>query len=325
MIVRADFGRGLAYQTHSFYTHLEPDVTVVVSNKRIDPGRKWPETPEAYPDGIVTTWAGYTADFDNPDALDALSTCDVVYSAETYYDERLPQIVNTVLHVNPEFWRHQPATQYWYPTTWRMADLPPGHLVPTPVDDERIAKQTPGQGRVLHVAGHRATADRNGTQIVTSILNQTKDEWRITTQDGLKLSPVVLGHVEVCGFGEDNWAMYDGCGVMVYPRRYGGQSLQVNEAMARGLAVVMSDCEPNIATWPVIPAPTRTGGWVQTPSGRVPMSMTLTGPLMDILTTLRIDAEMLERWQWRSLLWARDNAWSLWKPKIERLLEDAAS
>jgi len=324
MIVRADFGRGLAHQTKSFFDNLVPDVTVLVDNTLIDTKNKWPQNFDAFPGSIHTQWRGYATPFLNPDALDALAECDVVYSAETFYDERLPSLVNTVLHVNPEFYRNDTPTQLWYPTVWRTKDLPPGPIVPTPIDDDRIAKNV-GESRILHVGGHRALGDRNGTNVVGGIIGAVQHPWRLTSQDGLRLNPRVFRYTEVMGRVEDHWELYEGCGILLYPRRYGGQSLQVNEAMARGLAVVMTDCEPNIETWPIIPIPSKPSGFVNTPGGKLQMHLMLPAPAKDTLDALIRDPEMLERWQTRSVMWARDNSWSRWKPEIERLLKEAAS
>jgi hypothetical protein len=170
MICRADFGRGLARQTYSFWKHLQPDVTVVVDMSRPNP--KWDQDFSKYPDAIVTTWEGYTAPFDNPDAYEALRETDIIYTAETHYDERL-QDHPSILHVNPEFWRHQNAT-YWYPTSWRTEDLPEGEIVPTPIDDDEIAMEIAGPGKFLHVGGHSTWGDRNGSRTVHGILNQVK-------------------------------------------------------------------------------------------------------------------------------------------------------
>lgn len=322
MIVRADFGRGLARQTYSFWKHLRPDVTVVVDMSRPNP--KWPQDLDAYPDAIVTTWEGYTAPFDNPDAYEALRSTDIIYTAETHYDERL-QEHPSILHVNPEFFRHQKASAYWYPTTWRTSDLPLGDIVPTPIDDDEIAFEIAGPGRFLHVGGHPTWGDRNGSRTVHGILHQVQHPWRVQSQDGMRLNPRVLGYTEPMGHVDDHWDLYRDCAVLVLPRRYGGQSLQVNEAMAKGLAVVMGDNEPNIDTWPVIPVPTRAAGRVKTPGGIIGTHMTLAPALADTLNVLARDPEMVERWQSRALMWARDNAWSQWKDKIWKLIHDAAA
>lgn len=317
MIVRADFGRGLANQTYSFWSHLAPEVTVVVNMAM--PRYPFPQNPEMYPGAIVTDWKGYTAPFENPEAVEALRSCDLIYTAETYYDPRLESIP-AILHVNPEMYRGERAAQYWYPTTWLTDSMPPGEIVPTPLPDEDIATEVAGPGKLLHVGGNHAVGDRNGARIVHGTVNQVPHPWRLTSQNGMKLSPRALQYAEVRGYVDDRWELYEGCSMLVYPRRYGGQSLQVNEAMAKGLAVLMTSCEPNIATWPVIPLECRQGGRVKTPGGTFPMYQAHPNYMRDTITTLLDDQDLLEKWQAESLAWARDNAWSQWLPKIEALI-----
>lgn len=325
MIVRADMGRGLAQQTLSFYRNLSPDVVVGVDMSGVDGARPFPfpQDFDAYPDAIWTKWRGYTAPFKNPDALAALAECDVVYTAETYYDERLADLCRTVLQVNPEFWRDQKATQYWYPTSWRTEHLPPGHRVPTPIEDSDITEPS-SEFRLLHVGGHRAAADRNGVHIISGLLPRVRLPWRITAQTGMKVPPAVLGYVQTVGHVEDRWDLYEGCSVLVYPRRYGGQSLLVNEACARGLAVVMGDTSPN-RDWPIVPIPARQQGFVKTPAGRLPTFLIQSRPLEETLHMLANNPDVLAEHQQASLAWARENAWSNLKPGIVALLEDAAS
>jgi hypothetical protein len=326
MIVRADFGRGLAEQTRSFYEALNPAVTVCVDMSQVNGARPYEFAQDltAYPDAILTQWRGYTAPFINPDALDALRECDVVYSAETYYDERLPSLTKTILHVNPEFWRNQSATQYWYPTSWMTADLPSGFKVPTPIKDSDIATDIPHSSKLLHVGGHRTIGDRNGSNVITGLLTKNKWPLRLTHQDGLRIHPRALHQTEVLGAQEDRWSLYEGCGMLVYPRRYGGQSLVVNEAAARGLAILMGNNPPNL-DFPIVPIPVRPGGRVKTPGGLIQMWMILTAELEDTITVLMHEPELLESWQWKSLAWARDHSWGVWKDRIWGLIEDAAS
>lgn len=319
MIARADYGRGLARQTHSFWKHLQPDVTVVVDMSLIDKRGQWPQDFSVYPGAIRTEWKGYTAHFENPDAVAALRECDLIYTAETYYDPRLEK-VPAILHVNPEFYRGEPAAQYWYPTTWETNRLPPGHIVPTPIDDDDIAYSVPSTDRLLHVGGHAARMDRNGTRLIQGLLPRLRHSWRLASQDGIKIRPELLQFVEIMGNVADHWALYQDCGVLVYPRRYGGQSLQVNEAMARGLAVIMPDCPPNIDTWPIITVPARQSAAIVTPGGKFFTHQANVHSLGETITALISDSERLERFQARSLAWARDNAWSQWKPKIQELV-----
>ncbi len=324
MIVRADFGRGLAHQTYSFWSHLKPEVTVVIDNREIDhnadpdnPDAAWPLQFDRYPGAIISPWKGYTAPL-TTEAVEALRSTDLIYTAETHYDESL-QTHPSILHVNPEFYRGAQATHYWYGTSWKPIDLPAGEIVPTPIDDEDVVAEVPGPGRILHVAGHRAAGDRNGTNVVTALMRDQEFEWKLAHQDGLRLHPRSMQHTVLATRSEDRWSIYDDCSILAYPRRYGGQSLQVNEAMARGLAVVMSDTPPNPETWPVIPTPSRPGGYVRTPGGRIQLAQVLTRPFSAALRELS-DPEMLHTHQTASLEWARANTWSRWLPKIRALI-----
>ncbi len=191
--------------------------------------------------------------------------------------------------------------------------------MPTPIDDADLVKKVPGPGRILHVAGHRAAGDRNGTNVVTALMRDMEFEWKLGHQDGLRLHPRSMQRTVLATRVADRWRIYDDCSILAYPRRYGGQSLQVNEAMARGLAVVMSDTPPNPETWPIIPTPTRPGGYVRTPNGRIPLAQVLVRPFREILSELADPAHLYHH-QTASLEWARANSWSQWLPKIEALI-----
>src|SRR5262249_55476915 len=132
--------------------------------------------------------------------LDWLDGLDVVYSAETFYDWRLVEWardrgVATVLHVMPELLGAispaQMPPRLWRPTGWRMSELPAGtEVVPVPVAADRFCDFRPsseadGPLRVLHVAGRRAAADRNGTLSLYQALRTVGErvEITITTQD----------------------------------------------------------------------------------------------------------------------------------------------
>lgn len=325
IIVRADYGRGLARQTYSFWKNVDWDVTVLVDMSGIQQAGgkpyEWDQNLDLYPDAIQTKWKGYTANFENPEAYEALMDCDVMYTAETFYDPRLEQHPNAVLHVNPEFYRGEPG-RYWYPTSWRTETLPPGEIVGTPIDDDDIARTVAGPGMPLHVGGHNARMDRNGSRIVHGMLGRSQHRWKIASQDGFKMRPEILRKCQIVGNTENHWALYEDASMLVYPRRYGGQSLQVNEAMAKGLAVLMTDCPPNIETWPIVPVASRPASRLKAPGGQFQMFQALAPALHDTIDALMADPEMLERWQARSLMWARDNAWSQQRQRIVGLLGD---
>ena len=324
MIVRADH-RGLAYQTASVYKALRPDVTVAIDISPIDPAGLWPQDFSPYPDAIITPWRGYTAPI-STEAFEALMDCDVVYSAETFYDPRLDEAaargrLRTVRHVNPELFGGEYATTYWYPTSWRLDKLPPGRVVPMPTEPDRIPLDPPGPtGLALHVGGHRAAGDRNGTKIALDVAQRTRRwRWRWTSQDGVGAVPrALIAKSEFVKDVDDRWALYDGVAVMVMPRRYGGLCLPVIEALTRGIVVVMTDTEPN-GMWPIVPVHGHPGPWLKHQMIRT--------HIMDAMRASKVvdnlaDPETLLVMQQRALVWAEANSWTVqadvWRDELER-------
>jgi len=112
----------------------------------------------------------------------------------------------------------------------------------------------------------------------------------------------------------DYWRAYDGMDALVLPRRYGGLCLPVQEAMAAGLAVVMTDCPPNPTMWPVLPVRARAKGELGTPSGPVKMweaDERLLGAQLDALAA---DRGALHEAQAASRAWAVAHSWEALLP-----------
>lgn len=322
MIARCD-DRGLGAQTFEFYRHMRPDVTVVIDMTPITQQR-WAQHFDWYPDGIITPWKGYAQPL-STEALVALASCDVVFSAETFYDPRLPkwlhdQGVKTVLQPNPELYRNEQPTELWWPTGWLTAKLPKGRIMPVPIPDEQIADRPAGPGLLLHVGGWKALGDRNGSQFLPWLINRTSGSWRITSQSGIRLTPLMRNRVEPVGHIEDRWRLYDGCAILVMPRRYGGLCLPVQEAMARGLAVVMTDTEPN-REWPIVPVEAGAGALVGMTLGPVQVKNC---DLHHLIGQIEHTLANLEQYQAASLVWAHQNTWSrlgpLYRQRMESLL-----
>ena len=319
MIARCD-DRGLGAQTREFYDHMKPDVTVVVDMTPVTKAR-WPQHFDWYPDGIVSPWKGHA----NPltdEALKALASCDIVFSAETFYDPRLPQWlhdrnVRTVLQPNPELYRDEAPSELWWPTRWLTDKLPKGRVMPVPIPDNQIAEKPAGEGLLLHVGGWKALADRNGAQFLPWLIGRTDHRWRITSQSGLRLTPNMRRRVEPVGHVENRWDLYNDCSVLVMPRRYGGLCLPVLEAMARGMAVVMTDCEPN-REWPIVPVDAGPGAMVGMTLGPIQVRNC---DLHDLVWKIEHTLDHLDEYQTASLVWARQQAWSVWEPKYRAAME----
>lgn len=329
LIARAD-NRGLGMMTSAFYRAMRPAKTLLVElgPKTRQGFESW---PERYPDATVVEWDG--------DALDEstvrgwLEGLDVVYSAETFYDVRLVEWaeqagVATVLHVMPEFYRADVRpTAVWTPTSWRRDTLPDAaRLVPVPVEDSsirdsRIANHE-GPLRLVHVAGHRAAGDRNGTTIVLQALRQVRSPIvaRVFCQDrrlpAARGIPPRVRYAAKIGGVEDRWSQYEDADLLVLPRRYGGLCLPVHEAAASGLGLVLSATSPN-EDWPAVLVPTTTSSGVRTAAGIVDFANVDPRLLARQIDVLAADRDCVETLRRAASEWATAHSWAALRPLYE--------
>jgi glycosyltransferase involved in cell wall biosynthesis len=334
LIARCD-SRGLGYLTRAFYRHMKPDRTLVVDMGEL--ARGFPQNLDWYPGETVVAFDGHHL----PEAevrawLDGL---DVVWSAETYYDWRIIEWarevgVRTIQMAMPEFFRSDVPRPdaVWNPTTWRMDLLPPDtRVVPVPVEDNVWPLTPAGSGgrlQVVHVAGHRAAGDRNGTLIVLAaarLVRQPMDIW-IHCQDASlpRIRPLAPGTsiYLLPGGKDDRRDLYGPGQVMVLPRRYGGLAMPAQEAMAAGLGLVMSNAPPNAETWPCVAV---RGGWdgrQPSPSGGVQSFATDPRSLARTLDILARSPETVDDLQKLGTEWAQAHSWTIMAPEYRRLLAE---
>lgn len=272
LIARADH-RGLGQQTRAVFDVLRPFKTMVVNCPSANP---LPLHLEYFPGATVVN--RIPTDQDCCDFL--REGVDVVYSAETFYNPRLPDIarqygVKTVLHVNREFLDLRDRPDLWAaPSMWHYDEIPePKVFLPVPIDLSRFPTRPPRSQATnfLHVIGRPAIHDRNGTADLLDALSHVRSSitLTITCQDehyvsGLLASRRVPSHIRLnvaTGDVPNNADLYTGQDVLVLPRRFGGLCLPANEALGAGMPVVMPDVSPNNAWLPtewLVPA-TRCG------------------------------------------------------------------
>lgn len=310
--------RGLGIQSWEAARHLDASVLHVETK---DPSA--PSHPERFRNATRTRWA---AGLDPKVVMPWLRTVDVVYAAETFYDSRFTKwaqaaSTTTVLHANPEFYTgaDQP-TRLWSATPWR-ADVMPSRteVVPFPVATDRFTPADPHDGpcRWLHVAGKRALADRNGTDVVVDALRHITRpcELRLVVQHGEVPSLPDLPNVKVTVMAPpaDYWRLYDDADALVLPRRYGGLCLPVQEACAAGLAVLMPDLVPN-GVWPGPRVPAEFLRKVTMPVGRVPVYDVKPRVLAQAMDALA-DPAVRAGFQAESLAWADEHSWRRQGPR----------
>lgn len=104
--------------------------------------------------------------------------------------------------------------------------------------------------RFVHIMGKVASHDRNGTLDLINALKFSKERYQLVIRSQYPVpeySQLVNDNRVIFDIGnvrEQN-DMYQDFDAMVLPRRYGGLCLPMNEALASGLPVVMSNTSPN--------------------------------------------------------------------------------
>jgi glycosyltransferase involved in cell wall biosynthesis len=318
--------RGLGNLTWEFARHVKPERVLLVHMGEL--ARGFDMHADRYESPTVVSFDGVA--LPETAVREWLDGLDVVYSAETFYDHRLPLWaadagVRTILHVMPEFYReHVPQPdEIWLPTQWRSEHVPHARIVPVPVALDRwpIEQKDLGEKmRVLHVAGRRAAADRNGTTLVFAAVNRLigNVEVVVTCQDPLR-TPNRRG-LDVRAMNEpDYWKLYRDFDVLLMPRRFGGLCLPAQEAAAAGLALVMTDTSPN-QTWPIVPIPVRQHSKMRTPGGDVHLANATSAAVAEGVNRLARDRELLGTMKSRARGWAIDRSWRTLLPMYRGLL-----
>jgi len=263
MICRSDYS-GLGNQTRDLCRLLKPDKILLIDSFSFNGKEQHPEWYSSYD---VQTTHGFAMD---DDVERFLSNVDAVLTAETFYNNAFIRIaqsrgIRTYNQYNYEFFeplanrRMMLPTKILSPSHWhydemvrltsrdKMIYLPP----PTFIDDFNDIRETnlkrTGKRRFLHVAGTMAAFDRAGTKDLLAALEFAKENFElvIRVQKGEQLKSndprVTFDYTQVT----DEKELYRDFDAMIQPRKYGGLNLPMNEALAAGLPVIMTDISPN--------------------------------------------------------------------------------
>lgn len=324
--------RGLGVQSRKFVKHIGASPLVISIPNASE--NVCPEDLSLYPDAPVARVApGWQLD---PRVVRPwLETIDVLWSAETFYSEDVTRWcrelgVRSVVHANPEFVSDRygigSPDLWWSATSWRLSSMPAGtRVVPWPCEPARQVAPHDGPARFVHVEGRRALADRNGTLTVIAAVRHLREpcSLRIVTQEPDLPSRIrVPSHVDVqvvTGGVARPADLYRDVDVLVSPRRYGGLHLPAGEAMARGMAAVMSACPPNMDAWPVVPVECYPGPMVPCAAGLVESWDVPPEALAAAMDSLA-DPVVRRVAQERARVWAVENSWDVWRDRYRELL-----
>jgi hypothetical protein len=328
VLVRAEH-RGLGIQTRAVADALNADRVLWVEPRPAS----WSQHPDLFAHHQVTHTAWRRGWMDEQTVRRWLEGLDVVYTAETGYDPRLPGWcddagVGLVRHANPEQLSPDEveaagSTVWWSATDWRLEHMPAGtRVVPMPVEpppDFAPYANDAKPLRFVHSMGHYAEGDRAGTEVVADAVRRLEHPCRVTVfcQDR-RMSAVFKApdgvdlRVRTRGV-QDRWDQFRGQDVLLLPRRYGGLSLPTLEGLAAGLVVVMPDCSPN-RVWPG--SKIRVDGWrkVRMRCGRVPSAEPSSSHLAQIMNGLCERPDRVAEWKTESAAWAQANSWAALRP-----------
>jgi glycosyltransferase involved in cell wall biosynthesis len=267
---------GLGIQTYEYYRHLNPAKTLLVD---LSPLNHYPVDYTKYTDdqiGEIQVCRGI------PQAYDVNEFCkdlDVIFMAETplnYYliNKARQEGIKTIIHYNYEFldYLQNPnlpkPDMLLAPTKWHYTEMIHNakdwgvrlEYLPVPVNRDVLPfKQRKQIKRFLHIAGHATSEDRNGTEILHQAIKLVRNpnvEFVIRAQrkvTGLPSDRRVKIIVEDVADYQD---LYNNEDCLVFPRRYGGLCLPLNEAMSQGMIPLMTNVDPQnlfLPSWCLIP------------------------------------------------------------------------
>lgn len=332
LLGRADTG-GLAAQTLAVAQHMDPAAALVLDMEGRGRGT-FNATPwlEALGRDRVRV---ATFPFHSDDLHWLFERSDVVFAAEGPPPGRddFPNLcsgrgVDFVIHVNPELWRDSyrgPSTRLALPTSWHAGRFPDSVSLPMPVDRKRFPFHQRTQARhFVHIAAP-AFHDRNGSDLLRAALPMVRSPVKFTIH-GVTTQRETgrVGNIELrfTPPTQDHAAIYPDSGdVLILPRRYGGQSLTMNEAASLGMPIITLDLAPQNE---------RPGMHLVKPYSEPPHQHMIGGQeavhdadpaQLALAIDLLVENDgIVEKLSQGAGEWARDNSWETLRPTWEAVL-----
>ena len=247
LIARVDFG-GLGKLSRDFYKFLEPTkvLTVLASEE---------DDPKSFPGALVCTGGvmnlGQIEDF--------LKDIDVILTFETPYNWNLikrakEKGIKTIIIPNYEWSEPNPAIEpdlYICPSKLDY-DIykAEGKLcvyLPIPIDRSRLLfKLRRKANTFVFNNGHGGSIGRNGCHEMIEAISRTKISTKFIIRSQIALREAIIDPRVEYKFGNftESELFRDG-DVFVFPHKFDGLSLPIQEAMACGMPVITTDFYPH--------------------------------------------------------------------------------
>jgi len=259
LLARADNG-GLGVQTKEFYDHIKPYKTLMVDISSLNGNKIYPERFNAYAKTKGFLTRNEIEEFLKD--IDLLFTCEIPYNYELF--SRAKELgVKSVLQPNYEFNDYLVQDlpfpdMFALPSLWHYDDIMAKFgnktkvvYLPVPVNREKLPFEEKKQAKkFLHIAGTLLHEDRNGTEIVKQAIPLIKSDIElVVAQQANQVDPSKIKIPENVKLTirkpqKEYWEVYQDEDILVLPRRYGGLSLQLNEAMSKGMIPIMTNIDP---------------------------------------------------------------------------------
>lgn len=236
---------GLGIQQMEFARHVHPEKVLVcdlaelhAKNSRNAKRVSTTNWFDHYPNRKVKGIPGELACKWLLEGIDLLFVVETPLNWEIFQWAR-ERAVKTVLQANPEFFeyfeRSVPKPDLvLLPTNWMKDEVAkfgiPTKVLPVPIATDVLEpREITTANQFVHIAGYPPYKDRNGTEIVKRAQNMSAH--MIIHEQSKKELP--------------NYAdLYKQGDVLVLPRTYGGLSLQLQEAAAVGMPIIVNENDP---------------------------------------------------------------------------------
>lgn len=259
---------GLGNQTKNLANFLKPDRLLIIDSSSFSKNKtQHPDWYRGFKDQRIVQ--GFPKIKDVEWLLEGMThvfCCEDPYNYALYSEARRLG-VKSICQVNFEFNKNVvdaslPAPDvFLMPSNWMYQEMKSHfkatqvEILPPPLDlslfDEN--RQTnlnrSGRRRFLHIVGTLASNDRNGTLSLLSSLRLSNKDYELVITSQHELPDYYFSHDSRVTYRigtEPNYLdLYKDFDALILPRRYGGLCLPMNEALASGLLVLMTDRMPN--------------------------------------------------------------------------------
>lgn len=236
--------KGLGSQTFEMYRHLMPDKVLEISADEDKEAFSIPNSYKIDDLGDTTTMESF------------LKGLNVVLSCETFYSNHLVKSarsrkIKLVLQPNYEWFRDPKdfpaydADLYIIPSIWNFFKFPnPKLFLPAPIDRNKFPFQVREEVNSVFYEVNPDYYDRDGVEIVKEAIPKTNIEYTFIIKSQKPLFDTNDDRIHYDTKEYRDYSKVKKGDVYLYPRRYGGQSLKLNEAMSMGMIPIMIDNFP---------------------------------------------------------------------------------